>query len=64
MAAEIGKGVLEDVRAVEIDDLFLEVDGDGGVFDERIQQVVGHPLIGVPVTRPVAKPHECKFFRG
>ena len=34
VTADITKGVLKDVVGFEVDDLFLEVDGDGRVFDE------------------------------
>ena len=54
MAAEVGEGVVEDIGAVEGYHFFLHIDGDGGVFDERIQQVGGHPLIGVPIAGSVA----------
>ena len=59
--ADIAKRVLKDFVAFEVDDLFLEVDGDGRVFDEGIEKIYGHPLIGVPVSRTIAQSYECKF---
>ncbi len=64
VTADIGEGVVKDLRAIEVEDLFLEVNGYGGVFDERIQQIIGHTLVGVPVAGPVAEPHESKFVFG
>lgn len=64
VAADIGERVVKDLRAVEIEDLFLEVNGYGGVFDEGIQQIIGHTLVGVPVAGLVAEPHERKFIFG
>jgi len=64
MAADIGKGVVKDLRAVEIEDLFLGVDGYGSVFDEGIQQIGGHALVGIPITGLIAKAHECKLVVG
>ncbi len=61
VAADVGEGVVKDLRAVEVEDLFLEADGYGGVFDEGIQQIGGHSLVCVPVAGLVAKAHESKF---
>jgi hypothetical protein len=60
VAAEVSEGIIEDVGVIEGDDFFLQVYGDGGVFDEGIQKIIGHSLIGVPVAGAVAKPHESK----
>lgn len=64
MAADIGEGVVKDLRAVEVEDLFLEVDGYGGVFDEGIEQIGGHPLVSIPIAGLVAEAHEGKFVFG
>ena len=37
VSADVGEWIVKDLRAVEIEDFFLEVDGYGGVFDEGIQ---------------------------
>lgn len=50
VTADIAKGVLKDVVAFEVDDLFLEVDGDGRVFDEGVEKICRHSLVGVPVS--------------
>ena len=48
--ADITKRVLKDVVAFEVDNFFLKVDGDGGVFDKGVEEVCGHSLVGVPVS--------------
>ena len=50
VTADITKWVLKDVVAFQVDDLFLEVDGDGRVFDEGVEKVCRHSLVGVPVS--------------
>ncbi len=50
VTADITKGILKDVAAFEVDNFFLEVYGDGGVFDERVEEVCRHALVGVPVS--------------
>lgn len=49
VAADITKWILKNVVAIEVDDFFLEVNGYGRVFDERIEEVGGHSLVGVPI---------------
>ena len=61
VSTDIGEWIVKDLRAVEIEDFFLEVDGYGGILDEGIQQIGGHALIGIPVAGLVAKAHEGKF---
>jgi hypothetical protein len=64
VAADIGEWIVEDLRAIEVNDFFLEVDGYGGVLDEGIQHIGGHTLVGIPVAGLVAKAHEGKFVLG
>ena len=54
VACDISEGIMKDIGAVEGDDFFLQVDGNGGVFYERVEEVGRHPLVGVPVARAVA----------
>jgi hypothetical protein len=61
VAADIGEGVVEDLGAIEVEDFFLQVYGDGGVFDQGVQQIGRHPLIRVPVARMVPESHESKL---
>jgi len=50
VAADIGEGIPEDVGVVEVDDHFTEVDGEGSIFYQGIEEVGGHPLVGIPVS--------------
>jgi hypothetical protein len=50
VAADIGKGIAEDIGVVEVNDLFLQVDGEGSIFYEGIEEVGWHSLVGVPVS--------------
>ena len=34
VAADIGKGIVKDLGAIEVEDFFLQVYGDGGVLDQ------------------------------
>lgn len=63
VAGDICEGIAENVRAFEVDDFFLQIDGDGRVFYQRIEEVGGHPLVGIPVSGPVSEPHKCKLLR-
>ena len=50
VAADVAKGILKDVVAVEVDDFFLEVNGDGRVFDEGVEEIGRHSLVCIPVS--------------
>jgi hypothetical protein len=62
VAADITKWVLEDVGAIQVDNLFLQVDRERCIFNQRIQQIGGHPLVGVPVSRPIPQSCKCELF--
>ncbi len=50
VTADITKRMLKDVVTFEVDDFFLEVDRDSRVFDERVEEISRHSLVGVPVS--------------
>ena len=62
MTADVTKRVLEDVGAIQVDDLFLQIDREGGIFYQGIQQIGGHPLVGVPVSRLIPQSCKCELF--
>ena len=61
VAADIGEGVAKNLGTVEFDNLFLQVDGEGSIFYQGIEEVGWHALVGIPISGPVAEPHKCKF---
>lgn len=62
VTADVTERVLEDVRAFQVDDLFLQIDWEGSVFYQGIQQVGGHPLVGIPVSRPISQSCKCELL--
>ena len=58
VTTQIAKGTAENFITAQGHNVFLRVDLQGGVFNQRVQHIYGHPLINIPISRFVLQ--SCK----
>ena len=60
VATEVTEGATKNIIAAERNDVFVGIDFERGVFDERIEHIHRHALVYIPIARLVLKPGEEK----